>query len=44
MAYIDEITTQIQVEDSNFSGDYGSTDIVAMKKYGWEEAFKELIG
>ena len=42
MAYIDEITTQIQAEDSNFSGDYSSTDIVAMKKYGWEEAFKEL--
>lgn len=42
MAYIDDITAQIQIEDSNFSGNYGSTDIVAMKKYGWEEAFKEI--
>lgn len=42
MAYIDDITSQVQIEDTNFSGDYGSTDIVAMKKYGWEEAFKEL--
>ena len=42
MAYIDDITAQIQIEDSNFSGDYSGTDIVAMKKYGWEEAFKEI--
>jgi|GEM_PF-6338890 len=42
MAYIDDITAQIQIEDSNFAGDYGSTDIVAMKKYGWEEAMKAL--
>lgn len=42
MAYLDDITSQVQIEDSNFSGGYGSTDIVAMKKYGWEEAFKEV--
>lgn len=41
MAYIDDITSQVQIEDSGFSGNYGSTNIVAMKKYGWEEAFKE---
>ena len=42
MAYIDDITSQVQIEDTNFSGNYGSTNIVTMKKYGWEESFKEL--
>ena len=42
MAFIDDITSQVQIEDTNFSGNYGSTDIVVMKKYGWEESMKEM--
>ena len=42
MAFIDDITSNIQEEESAFDGDYGTTDIVLMKKYGWEEAFKEV--
>ncbi|MBP02229.1 MAG: hypothetical protein CMM25_05430 [Rhodospirillaceae bacterium] len=42
MALIDDISTEIQVDNSSFSDDFSGTDILAMKKYGWRKAAEKV--
>lgn len=42
MALLDDISTAIKIDNSSFDDDFSGTNILAMKKYAWEEAAKKV--
>tara|TARA_R110002110_G_scaffold26982_2_gene98707 strand:+ start:12748 stop:13239 length:492 start_codon:yes stop_codon:yes gene_type:complete len=38
MAFLEDITTAIKLQNSSFAGDYSGSNINSMKKYGWNQA------